>query len=112
MPDRPVVEEPLTFIRTCIEARHIYWSHHVNMRMRVRKISRGIILNAVDTYVIIESYSDDKYLPSYLVLARSGEAVFHILFALDAAESNVRVVTAYRPDPAEWQDDYRTRTKR
>ena len=56
-----------------------------------------------------EEYPDDKYLPSYLVLARSGEESFHLLFAADVEENNVRLVTAYRPNTMEWERDQKTR---
>ena len=112
MGDRPAVEDPLAFIQQCVTARGIYWSHHVNMRMRNRAITRRMILDTVDSYTIIESNPGDKYLPTYLVLARSGENAFHILFALDTAEKNVRVVTAYWPDPGRWHDNYETRKNR
>jgi hypothetical protein len=52
---------------------------------------------------------DDKYLPSYLILARHGSDVFHVLFAADVEGDNVRAVTSYRPDPGEWQADLKAR---
>jgi hypothetical protein len=76
------------------------------MRLERRHITRDDILAAVDSYTIIESYPEDKYLPSYLVLATAN---FHVLFAVDVAEDNVRVVTAYRPDPDQWELDLRKR---
>ena len=76
------------------------------MRLAGRYLSRDEILNAVDTYEIIEQYPEDKYLPSYLVLAATS---FHVQFAADVAGDNVRVVTAYRPDLNEWESDLKTR---
>jgi hypothetical protein len=64
---------------------------------------------AVDTYELVEAYPGDKYLPSYLVLAHHSSEYFHILFAADVEGDNVRVVTAYRPDPAEWEANLKTR---
>jgi hypothetical protein len=55
---------------------------------------------------MVESYPEDKYLPSYLVLAGSR---FHILFATDVEGDNVRVVTIYVPDSDEWNSDLKTR---
>jgi len=81
------------------------------MRLRRRFIERTSILGAVDLFEVIESYPDDKYLPSYLVHARAGGTVFHVLFAADVAADNVRVVTAYRPDPRDWERDLKTRRK-
>ncbi len=76
------------------------------MRLSDRFITRDEILDAVDGYAIIESYPEDKYLPSYLVLAAVS---FHVQFATDVAGDNVRIVTAYRPDPDEWESDLKTR---
>ena len=81
------------------------------MRLAGRFISRGTILAAVATYELVESYPDDKYLPSYFVLARHATEAFHVLFAVDVQGDNVRVVTAYRPDLAEWQPDLKTRRR-
>jgi hypothetical protein len=82
------------------------------MRLQGRHITREAILDAVETYVLVESYPQDKYLPSYLVLAHDGSKAFHVLFATDVAEEHVRVVTAYRPGTDEWEGDgkaWRTR---
>ena len=81
------------------------------MRLAGRFIRRESIFATVETYELIEAYPDDKYLPSYLVLARHGSDAFHVLFAADVGGENVRVVTSYRPDLGEWEDDFRTRRK-
>jgi hypothetical protein len=79
------------------------------MRLGGRYISRDEILAGVDSYLIVEAYPDDKYLPSYLLLANPAGAAFHALFAADVAGDNVRVVTAYRPSADEWEPDLSTR---
>jgi hypothetical protein len=103
--------DPLTFIQDCLRGRRILWTYHVNMRLAGRFIARGEILGAVDRFEIIESYPTDKYLPSYLLLAPPPGSVFHVLIAGDVDGNNVRIVTAYRPDPEEWEEDLRTRRK-
>jgi hypothetical protein len=107
--DRSVPDNPLEFIRGCVRQRRILWTYHVNLRLRRRFISREAILESVESFEVLESYPDDKYLPSYLVYARSGSDIFHVLFAVDVPGHNVRVVTAYRPDPAEWSADLKNR---
>jgi hypothetical protein len=82
------------------------------MRLRGRCIARESIVAAVDTFELVEAYPDDKYLPSYLLLGRAGADAFHVLFALDMEGDNVRVVTVYRPEVAEWQHDLKTRRPR
>ena len=84
----------------------------MNIRLAGRFISREAILAAVDSYQMVEAYPEDKYLPSYLILARHGPEAFHVLFAVDVEGDNVRVVTSYRPDRGEWQDDMKTRRPR
>ena len=79
------------------------------MRLAGRFIPREVILAAVNSYDLVEAYPDDKYLPSYLILARHGADAFHVLFATDVEGDNVRGVTSYRPDPREWQPDLKAR---
>jgi hypothetical protein len=107
--ERRLPEDPVLFIQACVRRRRLLWTYHVNMRLVGRFIPRESILDAVETFELVEAYPDDKYLPSYLVLGRAGADAFHVLFATDVESDNVRVVTAYRPDAAEWQDDLKTR---
>ena len=74
-----------------------------------RFIPRESILGVVETLELVEAYPDDKYFPSYLVVGRAVAAALHVLAAVDVEGDNIRIVTAYRPDPAVWQDDLRTR---
>jgi hypothetical protein len=79
------------------------------MRLAGRFIARELILAEAASYELVEAYPDDKYLPSYLVLGGQGVETFHVLFAVDVEGDNVRVITAYRPDPAEWEPGMKTR---
>jgi len=106
---RLLPDDPLGFIRRCVRERKILWTYHANMRLHGRFLDRRSILDAVEVFEIIESYPDDKYLPSYLVHGQIDEMAFHVLFAADVAGDNVRVVTSYRPDPGDWEQDLKTR---
>ena len=102
-------DAPLEFIRRCIKQRKIRWTYHVNMRLKGRSISRQGILASVATFEIIEAYPGDKYLLSYLVYAQHRGVVFHVLCATDVPGENIRIVTAYYPNPDEWEVDLKTR---
>jgi hypothetical protein len=106
---RRIPADPIAFIRECIRAGRILWTYHVNLRLKGRFVSREFILGAVDSCELVEAYPGDKYLPSYLVLARRPGDAIHVLFAADVEGNNVRVVTAYRPSLGEWNDDLKTR---
>lgn len=110
-PQRLLPDRPLEFIQRCVRQRKILWTYHGSMRLRGRFIERASILDAVEAFEIIESYPDDKYLPSYLVRGSIDSSVFHVLFAVDVAGDSVRIVTAYRPDPSDWEEDLKTRKK-
>lgn len=43
------------------------------------------------------------------MLAQPAGDSIHVLFAADVPGDNVRVITAYRPSPDEWNDDLKTR---
>lgn len=109
--ERIIPDDPLAFIRQCVRERKILWTYHVQMRLKGRSLSREALLQAVGTYEIIESYPEDKYLPSYLILCQSDEGVAHLQIATDVSGDNVRIVTVYQPSPREWEPDFRTRRK-
>ncbi|MBI2298147.1 MAG: DUF4258 domain-containing protein [Armatimonadetes bacterium] len=103
--ERQLPTDPLAFVRDCVRRREVLWTYHVDMSLQKRRLSRTEILDTVDTYEVVESYPEDKkYLPSYLIRTETAEGPLHVLFAADVRGANVRVVTAYRPDPGEWAD--------
>lgn len=68
----------------------------MNMRMAARAITRRIVMQAF-VFEVIEPFPEDKYMPSFLLFARYDDTVFHLLFATDIINNNVRLVTAYHP---------------
>jgi hypothetical protein len=66
-------------------------------------------IQGADSLEIIESYPDDKYLPSFLVRGAWEGQVFHAQIAADLEGRNVRVVTMYQPAPEEWNSEFRIR---
>jgi hypothetical protein len=109
MAERKLPDDPVAFIRECLHEGRTLWTYHVNMRLGQRFISRETIIAGARSYEIVEAYPEDKYFPSYLLLGRVGEEVFHALFGADVNGQNVRVVTAYYPSPEEWEEDLKTR---
>lgn len=109
-----MAESDLAFIQRCVRECRLLWSHHVNMRLRQRRVSRSLVTESVDNYQIIEQYPQgrtSRYLPSCLVYAEHHGEAIHILFALDREGDTVRVITVYRPDPAEWEPGFLRRKK-
>ena len=111
MAERALPDDALAFIRDCVRGGRIFWTYHVNMRLGHRFIARETIIQAAGSYEIVEAYPEDKYFPSYLLLGRVGDDVFHVLFGVDVEDQNVRVITAYYPSPEEWELDLKTRRR-
>lgn len=82
------------------------------MRLSQRNLNASFLTESVGTLEIIESYLHDKYLPSFLLRGEAQDLVFHAQVATDVHGVNVRVVTMYVPDPAQWDDSLRVRKLR
>jgi hypothetical protein len=68
-----------------------------------------VMLKAIDSSEIVQSFPDDKYLPSFLVRGEVEGRVFHAQIATDVEARNVRIVTMYIPVSDEWDSGFRTR---
>jgi hypothetical protein len=60
----------------------------------------------------IEEYPDDAPLPSYLMLGIGAARVLHVVAGDDAEVDETIVITTYKPDPNEWEADFKTRKNR
>jgi hypothetical protein len=107
-----IPEDPLGFIRKCVQEGRVFWTYHVNMRSWQRSIPTAAVVGSVGSFEIIEEYPRDKYLPSYLVRAVHKNLVFHVHIATDVVGDSIRIVTAYVPDPSKWDTEFRRRRLR
>ena len=80
-------------------------------KLRERMIEAADLEEAVFGGTIIESYSDDPRGPSCLILgfSRSGKPLHLVCGNLE--EEELLIVTAYEPDPEEWEKDWKTRKR-
>ncbi|MEX0712242.1 MAG: DUF4258 domain-containing protein [Pirellulales bacterium] len=86
----------------------ITYTIHAIQRMAERRISRADVLDVLAAGEVIEEDSDDQPYPTRLLLGWP-RGPLHVATAIDAAADHQIVVTAYRPDPAVWLPDFRTR---
>jgi hypothetical protein len=89
----------------------ILWINHAMVRLSQRAISLQDVENALTYGEIIEHYPADYPFPSCLVLGTTlaGEYL-HIVCGMSGSE--LWVITAYRPNPAEWSVDFRVRKEK
>ena len=96
--------------RRVAEGRYAISFTHTE-KLRLQRIKAADIEQAVKSGNIIEDYPSDPRGASCLILGRVGIRPLHILFGRLEAEE-ILVVTAYEPDPEEWEDDWQTRKAR
>ncbi len=83
------------------------------MRLVGRGIARETILRYIESAEVVETYGDDFPLPSCLCLLRGeNNTAIHIVIAIDKAANNIRIITVYKPDLAQWSEDFRERNKK
>ena len=95
-------------IQNELAAGQFEFSRHAFRRVVERNISEQEIRDAGAKAELIESYPQDKYSPSGLLLGftRAGRALhFQVSFA---ASGTTKIMTIYEPNPNEWIEN-RTR---
>jgi len=80
-------------------------------KLRLRKIEAKEIEEAICKGIIIEPYPDDPRGTSCLILGfTSRDRPLHIVCGR-LEKDEILIITAYEPDPKEWEEDWRTRKK-
>lgn len=97
-------------IQRLCEQGKIRWTIHVLKRLILRGISQEDTVQAIRTGEIIEQYPEDYPYPSCLISGTSHEGkTLHVVCGI--GDDNAWMITAYYPDPAEWENDFKTRKK-
>jgi hypothetical protein len=101
----------LSAIRPLVAAGDVVVSAHGQKELDDDGIELIDLAATIDDAVVVEDYPGYAKGPCVLVLQRdaSGEPV-HVLWGTRAGTTRPAVlITAYRPDPSRWSDDFLTR---
>jgi len=86
------------------------WTSHILERLFQRNIRTDDVKNALTNGEIIEQYPTDYPFPSCLVLGYTLEGrPLHVVCGSNGTE--LWLITAYFPNPNEWTEDFRQRSK-
>ncbi|EJW10282.1 hypothetical protein A33M_0219 [Rhodovulum sp. PH10] len=98
-------------IRTLVLAGDWLVSEHGYGELLADDIVVAAAIDGVAEAVAIEDYPDRVRGPSVLTLQRNQKGrPIHVVWAIPAGHRSPAVlVTAYRPDPARWDDDFKLR---
>ena len=104
------LERRLAGIRERIGSGDYVISFTHTEKLRERKIGARDVEEAIRDGVIIEDYPDDPRGPSCLILGLSTGRPLHVVCGR-LEQHRILIITAYEPDPAEWESDWRTRRR-
>ena len=80
---------------------------HALERMFERRITAEDVRTVVTNGEVIQSYPEDKPYPSRFVLGWRGTRPTHVVVAEDSEDGILIVVTAYEPDPIQWDSGFK-----
>ncbi len=101
-------------VRAHIAAGKVRVSEHGRQELSEDNISLLPIIGGIDGAVIVEDYPGYAKGPCVLCLQRDEKSEpIHVLWGFAANAPDVAtLITAYRPDPERWMEDWVTRRKR
>jgi len=87
----------------------VEYSFHATRQLIARNITPEEVAQCVLAGEVIEDYPDDKYGPSCLLFGRtSSQRALHV-HCTHPSRPLVKVITAYEPDPVEWDETLKHR---
>jgi len=96
-------------IRLAFENGHVQWRRHALERMLERGISRREVTDVIANGRVIESYEEERVIPTYLVFGATRVGFLHVVVSYDESRKDAYVVTTYRPDAEHFEGDMITR---
>jgi hypothetical protein len=106
------MSETLRRVQTLVLAGEYLVSNHGFDELAKDAILPGDAITGIVSAVAVEDYPDRVRGPSVLALQYDGSGkAIHVVWGIPAGRRSPAVlVTAYRPDPALWESDFKRRT--
>lgn len=94
-----------------MECARLVFSRHALARMFERGVAAMEVEKVISEGDPIEEYPSDRGLPCFLIPGFTVDGPLHAVVAYDQTAAVCMVVTVYRPDPAVWSSDFRSRRR-
>lgn len=96
-------------IRRLCANNALYWTDHIAKRLIQRNIMPQEVKSALMNGEIIEEYPKDYPFPSFLVLGYNDvSSPLHVVCSI--GNNQLFIITAYRPDPLQWDSRFKHRS--
>ncbi len=107
------MSDVLTRVRELVKRGEVRVSRHGFRELAADDILLDDIVAGIESAIAIEDYPEFAKGPSVLVLQRDGNShPVHVVWGIPKESAPQAVlVTAYRPDPERWSDDFMRRRK-
>ena len=107
------MSQTIELVRGLVARREVLISEHGYDELAQDEISVDDILMGVAKAAVVEDYPNYHKGPCVLVLQRDGQQrEIHVVWGIPKGVSSPAVVvTAYRPDPVNWSEDFLRRRR-
>ena len=92
-----------------MDCKEVKFTGHALRRMFERGIGVDDVLAVVASGETVANYPEDTPFPARLILGFVNSRPIHIVVAMDELRKTCQIITAYPPDPAQWEADFKTR---
>ena len=107
------MSETLRRVQTLVANGEFEVSRHGLLELAADKIMLRGVIAGLGSAIAIEDYPQAQRGPSVLALQRDAENLeIHVVWGIPKnARSPAVLITAYRPDPTQWTDDFTRRQR-
>ena len=107
-----VQKNTIQLVRESAEKKLLFLPHAIRQMSRTdRMISTSEVHRVINNGELIEDYPEDARGHSCLIFGYGdGERAIHVVCS--PKEDYLAIITAYLPDPEQWEDNFRKRKKK
>ena len=92
-----------------MKCERVLFSGHAIQRMFERGVGRDAVNAVISSGETVAEYPDDKPYPSRLLLGFVEGRPIHVVVAWDGGTGTCIIVTAYEPQPGQWEQGFTKR---